>query len=66
MLQAKKLNAADRTRVNRALTPEQIDALVQAAPQRAVQEWRRTHPNANAEHLDKAARRGRLPRPAST
>ena len=53
MLQAKKLTAADRTRVNRALTPEQIDALVQAAPQRAVQEWRRTHPNASAEHLEK-------------
>lgn len=53
MLQAKKLTAADRTRVNRALTPEQIDALVQAAPQRAVQEWRRTHPNASAETLER-------------
>ncbi|MCA8975201.1 MAG: site-specific integrase [Planctomycetes bacterium] len=53
MLQAKKLTAADRTRVNRALTPEQIDALVQAAPQRAVQEWRRTHPNASAETVEK-------------
>jgi integrase len=52
MLSTKKLTAADRTRVNRALTPEQIDALVQAAPQRAVQEWRRTHPNASAEHLE--------------
>jgi len=52
MLRTKKLTAADRTRVNRALTPEQIDALVQAAPQRAVQEWRRSHPNASAEHLE--------------
>ncbi len=52
MLQTKKLTAADRTRVNRALTPEQIDALVQAAPQRAVQKWRESHPNASAEHLE--------------
>jgi integrase len=52
MLRTKKLTAADRTRVNRALTPEQIDALVQAAPQRAIQEWRRTHPNPSAEHLE--------------
>lgn len=52
MLRTKKLTAADRTRVNRALTPEQIDALVQAAPQRAMQEWRRSHPNASAEHLE--------------
>lgn len=52
MLRTKKLTAADRTRVNRALTPEQIDALVQAAPQRAVQEWRRSHPNASTEHLE--------------
>ena len=52
MLRTKKLTAADRTRVNRALTPEQIDLLVQAAPQRAMQEWRRTHPNASAEHLE--------------
>ncbi len=52
MLQAKKLTAADRTRVNRALTTEQIDLLLQSAPQRAVQEWRRTHPNASDEHLE--------------
>jgi integrase len=52
MLRTKKLTAADRTRVNRALTPEQIDALVQAAPQRAMQEWRRTHPNPSTEHLE--------------
>ncbi|MCA8948424.1 MAG: site-specific integrase [Planctomycetes bacterium] len=52
MLQAKKLTAADRTRVNRALTPEQIDLLVQAAEIRPVQEWRRTHPNASAEKLE--------------
>jgi len=52
MLRTKKLTAADRTRVNRALTPEQIDALVQAAPQRAVQEWRRSHPHASGEHLE--------------
>ena len=52
MLRTKKLTAADRTRVNRALTPEQIDALVQAAPQRAVQQWRRSHPNPSADHLE--------------
>jgi len=64
LLQAKKLTAADRTRQNRALTPDEIDLLVQAAPQRAVQEWKRTHPNATAEHLEAlrvaGVRRGRI------
>jgi integrase len=64
LLQAKKLTSADRTRQNRALTPEEIDLLVQAAPQRAVQEWKRTHPNATAEHLEAlrvaGVRRGRI------
>jgi integrase len=53
MLRAKRLTAADRTRQNRALTPEEIDLLVQAAEVRPVQEWRRTHPNASEGHLDK-------------
>ena len=57
MLQAKKLTAADRTRVNRALTPEEIDLLVQAAPQRATQEWKRTHPLASAATLEASAPR---------
>lgn len=52
LLQTKKLTAADRTRQNRALTPDEIDLLVQAAPQRAVQEWKRTHPNASDETLE--------------
>jgi integrase len=52
LLQANKLTAADRTRQNRALTPEEINLLVQAAPQRAVQEWKRTHPNASDATLE--------------
>ena len=64
MLQAKKLTAADRTRQNRALTPEEIDLLVQAAEVRPVQQWRKTHPNASEKHLETlrigGAHRGRI------
>jgi integrase len=47
-----KIQKSDRVRENRALTPAEIDLLVQAAEVRPVQEWRRTHANATAEHLE--------------
>jgi integrase len=59
-----KIQKSDRKRENRALTPEEIDLLVQAAEVRPVQEWRRTHPNASDEHLEKlrvgGVHRGRI------
>lgn len=47
-----KIQKSDRVRENRALTPEEIDLLVQAAEVRPVQQWRKGHGNATAEHLE--------------
>jgi integrase len=51
-LKPPRIQKSDRVRENRALTPEEIDLLVQAAEVRPVQEWRRTHVNATEEHLE--------------
>ena len=47
-----KIQKGDRVRENRALRPDEIDLLVQAAEVRPVQQWRATHPNATAQHLE--------------
>lgn len=47
-----RIQKGDRVRENRALRPEEIDLLVQAAEVRPVQQWRATHPNATNEHLE--------------
>ena len=51
-LRPMKIQKGDRVRENRALRPEEIDLLVQAAEVRPVQQWRATHPNATAQHLE--------------
>ncbi len=52
------IQKGDRVRENRALTPEEIDLLVQAAEVRPVQQWRKTHANATEEHLMALQRAG--------
>ena len=53
-----KILKSDRVRENRALMPEEIDLLVQAAEVRPVQQWRATHPNASEQHLEALRRSG--------